>query len=163
MIGFVNTSKTFSLAAAQGLQESAIVLYRIPTSDGFYPAGAIPSGEGTGIYTYSDTLTAYSPPMVYSSYTHQLVADETLIIEDKYLDGPVVSNEDNTAWAAAKIAVIGTIGANQTVIIRGNKFTNTSGTGIYIKGVDNIIIEGNYMDTVKKGIQIYWTNNVTIR
>ena len=163
MIGFINTSKTFSLAAIQVLQLSANNIYST-IQDTFYPVGGIPTGEGAGIYSNSNTLIAGNFPIVYYSYTHQFESvDETIVIEDKYLTGGVEYNPIYGVWGSGKIAVHGAVGDNRTAIIRSNKISDVNHVGISINDVDNVIIEGNYFDTVKSPIRLRGVKNVTIR
>lgn len=156
MIGLFNASSVFSLEALNDLSEYAESIYT-PVVDPDYPVGGIPSGEGTGVYTYTGDLNEYIKPYVDQYYTHELTAtDETLILENLHI------SQDNPS-GGDYVAVRGVEGANQTLIVRGCKWYNKDGLGMYIKGVDNIIIEGNYWDLTLKPFTVYWVKNITIR
>lgn len=70
---------------------------------------------------------------------------------------------DGESAKGAIINVQGTVGANQTVIIKASKFTNMSTTAIRINKVDNIIIEGNYFQGVATPLRIYNFKNLSIK
>ena len=60
------------------------------------------------------------------------------------------------------IEIIGSVGTNQTVIIKDSKFTNIK-LPIRILYVDNVIIEGNYFQDMWAGIHIMVAKNVSVR
>ncbi|MCK5539036.1 MAG: hypothetical protein KAI79_19590 [Bacteroidales bacterium] len=60
------------------------------------------------------------------------------------------------------IEIIGSVGTNQTVIIKASKFTNIK-LPLRILYVDNVIIEGNYFQDMWSGIHVAYAKNITVR
>ncbi len=113
--------------------------------------GGIPKGSGSGIYKLKDKLLVYNPIFIDKYYTHKLISkNKILTIENKFVSGN-------------RISISGIRGYNQTVIIRWNKFESIDHVGIFIKNIDNIIIEGNYFDMVKSPVKIYYPKNIKFK
>ena len=132
MNGFTKVDAVFNLGDIQTLQETAKDTYFPTETVGIYPTGGIPAGEGSGVYAYDAPLTTYNPTLDPSSSIYHLIftqTDEIITVEDRHLAGA-------GEGGGGKLAINGTYGSNQTLIIRGNKFENIDHRCIYIKNVD---------------------------
>ena len=121
------------------------------------PIGGIPAGTGSGTYIHSGTLQDFTPVLQDGSkYYHKILSgkNDSFVLQDKKI---------TTASGAAAFAVSGTPGDNQTITIEGNKFQNIGSRAIFVKNVDNVIIQGNYYDNVRTCIHINNAKNITIQ
>lgn len=87
-----------------------------------------------------------------TAISKHLSSGETWKFENKHMDN--ISD--------IGIEIIGSVGTNQTVIIKDSKFTNIK-LPVRILYVDNVIIEGSYFQDMWAGIHVAYAKNITIR